>query len=278
MEHNRRRSERLLLTFSIRVEGADLKGDDFSENTRTLVVNRHGARIQLARPVGPGQKLRIVNLAGNRQADFRVVGPTQPMSQTGGEWGVELQDERKNIWGIDFPPLGDNDHPCSALLQCRACQNVSLTNMSLVELDVLHNSGLLTRKCNTCGKDTAWGYPHRPVGGPPPGAGGEAAAGEDQGAGPAFAERRASPRVNLRMPIRVRNWYGTEELTKSENVSKGGLAFISDKRYELGEAIQITCPYNPGAENIESRARVVRRSEMKGTDRWIYGVRYEAAT
>ncbi|MBI1940355.1 MAG: hypothetical protein HYS33_02475, partial [Acidobacteria bacterium] len=175
----------MLLTFAIRVEGADLKGANFSETTRTLVVNRHGARIQLARPVAPGQNVRIVNLAGNRQAEFRVVGPTQPMSNQGGEWGVELKDEKKNIWGIDFPPLESNELPCSALLECRACQAVGLTNMSLVEFDVLNNSGILTRMCTTCEQTTAWGYPHQPVGGMPPAAVMETAGeGEGEGAPP----------------------------------------------------------------------------------------------
>jgi len=277
MEPSRRRSERLLLTFSIRVEGADPKGTKFSETTRTLVVNRHGARIQLARLVTPGQTLRIVNLAGNRQADFRVVGPTQPASHQGGEWGVELQDEKKNIWGIEFPPLENNDLPCSALLECRVCQTVGLTNMSLVELDVLNSAGLLNRPCAKCADDTPWGYPHKPLGGMAA-ANPQTAAGEGVGSAATFKERRASARVSLRLPIRVRNWYGTEEFTKSENVSKGGIAFISEKRYEIGEAIQVTCPYNTGADNIESRARVVRRSEMQGTGRWVYGVRYEAGT
>ena len=275
MEPTRRRSERLLLTFPIRVEGSDAKGTKFSETTRTLVVNRHGARIHLARLVPPGQTLRIVNLAGNRQADFRVVGPTQPTGHQGGEWGVELLDANKNIWGIEFPPLENSDLPCSALLECRACQTVGLTNMSLVELDVLSSSGLLNRPCVKCGDDTAWGYPHQPVGGMGPA---DSQAGEGAGGASTPKERRATARVSLRLPVRVRNWYGTEEFTRSENVSKGGLAFISEKRYEIGEAIQITCPYNPGANDIESRARVVRRSEMQGTGRWIYGVRYELGT
>ena len=277
MEPSRRRSERLLLTFPIRVEGADTKGANFSETTRTLVVNRHGARILLAQFVPLGQTLRIVNLAGNRQADFRVVGPTQPASRQGGEWGVELLDAKKNIWGIEFPPLENSELPCSALLECRVCQTVELTNLSLVELDVLSSSGLLNKPCAKCGDDTSWGYPHQSVGGMgPPDS--KTAAGEGAGGASTLKERRVTARVSLRLPIRIRNWYGTEEFTKSENLSKGGLAFISEKRYEIGEAIQVTCPYNPGADNIESRARVVRRSEMQGTGRWVYGVRYELGT
>ena len=64
-------------------------------------------------------------------------------------------------------------------------------------------------------------------------------------------------------------------MAKSENISKGGLAFMSDKNYEIGEGLQVTCPYDPAGHNIEVRARVVRRREMKGSGRTVYGVRYE---
>jgi len=65
------------------------------------------------------------------------------------------------------------------------------------------------------------------------------------------------------------------EFTKSENVSKGGLAFTTDKLFELGEALQITCPYNPTGDNIEVRSRIVRREEVASAGRYLYGVEYE---
>ncbi len=275
IEISRRRSERLLITFPIRVEGSDAKGVSFCEDTRTLVVNRHGARIQLRRSLAPGQTLRIVNLVGKCQADFRVVGPTQPMSDRGGEWGVELRDEQRNMWGIEFPPVRHDDAPCSALLECRRCHTVGLTHISLVELDVLHTAGLLTRDCQGCGQPTPWGHAQKQVGMPVPGTESDSSIKEVVEAPHPAKDRRGSPRVSLRLPIRVRNWYGTEEISKSENVSKGGLAFFSEKRYEIGEALQITCPYDPGADNIESRARVVRRIETKGSGAALYGIRYE---
>ena len=46
-EVERRRSERLLITVPIRVEGVDRDGEKFSEETRTIVINRQGARIFL---------------------------------------------------------------------------------------------------------------------------------------------------------------------------------------------------------------------------------------
>ena len=53
-EVERRRSERLLITVPIRVEGMDRNGEKFSEETRTLVINRQGARIYLKRMVSAG--------------------------------------------------------------------------------------------------------------------------------------------------------------------------------------------------------------------------------
>lgn len=271
-----RRSERLLLSFPIRVDGAEPSGSSFSETTRTLVINRHGARIQLKRQVQPGQTLHIVNLVGNREADFRVVGPTQPYNDQGGEWGVECREEGRNVWGIEFPPSEERELPCSALLECRRCHQVRLTPMSVVELDVLESSGLLTKECGACQQPTSWGYVQKQVGFPARARDADPAVAEAFTPPPPTSDRRATRRVPLRLPIRVRSWLGGEELTKSENVSKDGLAFISDKQYEIGEALQVTCPYDPGGENIELRGRVVRRSGTKG-GRLVYGVRYERA-
>jgi len=274
-EPNRRRSERLFLTFPIRVEGSDQKGQSFSETTRTLVINRHGARIQLKHPVTPGATLRIVNLIGNREAMFRVVGPTQPASEEGGEWGVECREEKPNIWGIDFPPVQGSGLVCNALLECRQCHTVSLTNMSLVEHDVLNSTGRLTRECSQCGKLTSWGYPEKQVGMPVPGREGVPFVREVLDPPPPSENRRDHLRVALQLPIRVRSYYGPSEVAKSENVSKGGLCFTTDRDYEIGEVLLITCPYEPSGHNIEVRGRVVRRREMKGTNRKVYGICYE---
>jgi c-di-GMP-binding flagellar brake protein YcgR len=87
--------------------------------------------------------------------------------------------------------------------------------------------------------------------------------------------RRNHARVALKLPIRMRSYYGEEEFAKTENVSKGGVCFISEKNYQAGEILLVTCPYDRGAHNIEVRAKVVRAREMKGTGRKVYGVRYE---
>jgi len=273
---NRRRSERLLLSIPIRVEGTNPTGEKFAETTRTVIINRHGAWIQLKQPVSAGVSLRITNLVAHRDADFRVVGPTQPRSDQGGEWGVECRDDKRNIWGIDFPPPSpDETSSCSALLECRRCNSVALTPLSLVENDVLGTAGLLSKECSKCGRPTPWGYTEKQVAIAPPGQEPEPSIKEILEPPRPESNRRIHSRVALKLPVRVRSYYGIEEFSKTENVSKGGLCFVSTKDYEIGEGLQVTCPFDPRGHNIEVQARVVRRKTMKGFEGKIYGIRYD---
>jgi len=269
----RRRSERILLTVPIHVEGVDRDGGGFSEDTRTIVINREGARIYLKRPIQPGVMLAVTTHAGHRSAQFRVVGPTQPKTGEGGEWGIACVDSSPNIWGIEFPRSEWEEGMCMALLECKRCHTTKLTPLSLVEHEVLGLSGLLVRPCEVCGRSTSWGFSELPTGAS------AAPFPDDEGAlnrpetGGGAARRHN--RVALQLPIRVRNYYGTEEFLRSENVSRGGLCFVSDKNYEGGEILLVTCPYERGGDNIEVRARVVRHQERPGSGRKIYGVCYE---
>ncbi len=274
-DRDRRRSERILLTIPIIVEGVGPEGKEFSETTRTLVINREGARIQLSQRVSPGMLLRIRLASANRQAEFRVVGPTRPISLQGGEWGVECVDKTVNLWGIGFPPSPAREEQASALLECRECHSVDLTPLTLMENEVLTESGLLTKECKRCRRPTSWGYTEQSVSMPVPGQEAEPSISEVMDAQSAGANRRAYRRVALKLPVRLRGFYGSEEFSKTENVSKGGLCFISAQVYRIGEVLMVTCPYDKAAANIEVRATVVRRREMQGTNRNIYGVRYE---
>ena len=157
-EIERRRSERLLLTVPIQVEGVNRWGEKFSEATRTIVINRQGARIFLKEPVAAGAVVLVSNNMGHRKAKFRVVGPTQPATAEGGEWGLECLDEKANLWGIGFPPPQQELGSCTALIECRRCHALKLSALSMVELEVLGTSGLLVKECEPCGRSTPWSY------------------------------------------------------------------------------------------------------------------------
>ena len=106
---------------------------------------------------------RLVNPLRHREAEFRVVGPVSPPVEQGGEWGVECGNPEANIWGINFPdPIEAGE--AKALLECHTCHDVAMTQLSLVEVDVLETSGILSKPCRKCAASTPWGYPEKRAG------------------------------------------------------------------------------------------------------------------
>lgn len=277
MAIEKRRSDRLLLTIPLAIHQTEPSGATSSEEARTVAVNRDGARIQVARPLRVGRTVRIVNQLSKRSADFRVVGPVAPPSEKGGEYGVECVENKDNIWGIRFPPVAPGDSPTSkALLECRTCHTVALLPLSLVEVEVLDTAGIISRQCQSCATASPWGYAEKQLtmGAPPD----EAAMLEGAKAQVEATEgpdRRRNRRICLQLPVLVRDYYGGVEITRSENVSKGGFCFASDKNYFMGQGIMVTCPYNSASSNIEMQARIVRRHQIEGLQRKLYGVRYK---
>ena len=257
------------------MEGLDRDGVKFSEESRTVVINRNGARISLQRNVAAGTTLVVSTLAGRRSAKFRVVGPTQPPGSEGGEWGIECQEAGANIWGIGFPPSSAVEGACKALLECRRCHTVKLSQLSLIEHEVLSTSGLLVKECEACARMTAWSFREPSVPVPTDDSGNALPSPESAPTHQPAPNRRYHNRVALQLPIRVRSYYGAEEFARTENVSRSGMCFVTERSYEIGEVILVTCPFEKGGHNIEIRGQVVRRREMQGTGRKIYGVHYE---
>jgi len=267
-----RRSERLLLTVPIRVMGFETASGDFSEDTHTTVVNRTGARIALKHRLAVEDSLRIINLENYNEADFRVVGPTAWSGEEINEWGVECIELERNIWGIDFPPplAGES----GALVECRACHRQAFSALTPMELEVLNATGVLQRACDQCGKPTSWTYadvtrhprefpPTQTATAPP-----RAAKADKQ------AEKRRAKRLGMKLQILVRGPRGQQEITKTENVSKGGLAVSLSMDLALGDIVKIVCPYAPGGQNIEERTEVRRRATFSYGGRRLYGLRH----
>lgn len=263
-----------MLTIPLRVRGVDRRGEHFDEEGRTLTLNRHGACIRIARPLEAAQAVRLLNLVSHKEADFRVIGPVAPRTEKGGEWGLECADSKTNIWGIQFPPPIAGEADSSALLECRECHAVALRHVSLVQVEVLSTSGVLLESCETCRKKTPWGYAEKQVAmGAPPGEADMMA--EARQAVQGMGQRRHR-RIALRLPILVRDYSGGIEITKSENVSKGGFCFVSEKNYHVGEGLMVACPYSTSEQSIEVRAKIARRQPIEGSPRQIYGIRYDS--
>jgi len=103
VEASRRRSMRVLLSVPIRVTGKTAAKEDFEEQTRTLVVNAHGALISLQAPVVANQHLTVEHKATNESRECRVVHVgTQAAGKI--QVGIEFVKPSGSFWQIDFPP------------------------------------------------------------------------------------------------------------------------------------------------------------------------------
>lgn len=82
-------------------------------------------------------------------------------------------------------------------------------------------------------------------------------------AGTKPSERRTHGRNKLHLPIRVKTYLpvgAVDEVTRTENVARGGLYFLSKNSYFKDVRLHIMYPYweTPGAINTEYPAEVVR--------------------
>jgi hypothetical protein len=101
-EKKRRRSQRVMLALPITVSGEGPNGS-FSEDARTVVVNAHGALINLATKVAQQQLLELKSPANAEKQACRVtfVGPTTD-GRT--QLGIEFIQPAPQFWHIAFPP------------------------------------------------------------------------------------------------------------------------------------------------------------------------------
>ena len=86
------------------LSGQDTSGKNFQESTRTLVINKQGAKVLTKYKLALGAELAVENRALGHITKANVVwlgkppGPNEPA-----ELGIQLI-KAENFWGIDFPP------------------------------------------------------------------------------------------------------------------------------------------------------------------------------
>jgi hypothetical protein len=143
-----------------------------------------------------------------------------------------------------------------------------------VEVQVLETSGIISRPCANCEVITPWGVAEKQVAmSSPPEETGMTEEVQQRVSG--GSDQRRHRRIALQLPVLLRDYYGGGEITKTENISKGGFCFVTEKTYHVGEGVVVVCPYDPRGQNIEVRGRVVRVRGIQGSPRKFYGVRYD---
>jgi hypothetical protein len=273
----KRRSERVLLAIPIEVRGTNADGQAFAEKTHTLVINRHGARIALTAAPQPEARVTIVNRQSGKSCPFRVVGRTGKSLGGGPEWGVECLEPDVNFWGINFPEKAKaptDQEVVDALVECTACRFRELAQLTLEEYRFIVSSGSVRRDCPECGGMTEWKFGF--VEGEPE----DAVPVQPDRAAPAVplppgAERRRAKRLTIKLPVRVRLEDGSEEVARTENLSRTGVCFISSLMISPQDRLFLTVGYTPGSSEDEIAARLVWRREIEGGGKAVYGARLE---
>ncbi|HEV2350733.1 MAG TPA: PilZ domain-containing protein [Terriglobia bacterium] len=270
-----RRSERLPKEIPIRVIGFALEKNEFSEDTTTVAISREGARIKLKQKVAPHSTVRIINLENYNEADFRVVGPSSLEGREASEWGVEYVELARNIWGIEIPAVKIPVDDPGALLECRVCHQQDRHVLSPMEAEAMNSAGILALNCDKCNKLTYWNYADPrmlPVVFPPPDL--IAPAVPDKPVEKKGIEKRKAKRLGMKLKILVRNSKGVEEIGKTEDISKGGVAVALAMDLVVGEQVTVICPYSGQGNEPGQKAEVRRRAAFTFNERRHYGFLY----
>ena len=104
LDKGRRRSMRVMLSVTVVVRGKSPDGKSFfDEETKTLVVNAHGALIHLRSEVKADQKITLTHKGTQETESCRIVYVGQ-MHGGKAQVGIEFDKPAPKFWGISFPP------------------------------------------------------------------------------------------------------------------------------------------------------------------------------
>jgi len=268
--NKQRRSDRIAMSIPIRVSGRDEEGQDFAVESRTVILSRHGATIILKQNLRPDQDLKITLRRRSKGASFRVVG------RIGGEsdgfvYGVAQLDPHVDLWGIGFPPTSDAKRVLGRLLmECTTCKYQEIAYMNELEVQVFQANQDLTRPCEKCRKATVWKAARDESAEAAPASGEESAAAPQ----PSTVGRRRNTRVNTRLLACVRQPGFSDEVVMTENMSRGGLCFRTNKAYVSGSPIEVAVPFSAGGANIFVTARVAHVMRKETDNVFRVGVAY----
>jgi hypothetical protein len=287
-----RRSGRIAKEIAILLVGSDMEGKVFSEQTKTVLLSRHGAGIVSQYALSAEQELILRRIDTDKEAEVRVVG--QLGAHGGGyTYGVAFLDPELDFWDVKFPSMTDSEIEASrVLLQCSGCKAREMVQQSDLESDVyLINEGIV-RTCKSCGSSTIWRQATDDGGAEPvslettlpeaeekaepletvPAASPDPALAPQPGERPENRRKHVRTRVNFKACVRTQTF--GDDIVTCEDISRGGLRFKSRKEYVVDTQIEVAAPYSLGAPPIFVRGRIVHVTELKEERRFRCGVCY----
>jgi hypothetical protein len=268
-----------------------MEGKMFSEQTKTVLLSRHGAGIVSQYALSAEQELILRRLDTDKEAEVRVVGNLGAHGKTY-TYGVAFLNPETDLWGIEFPSMTESEREASrVLLQCSSCKVRELVQQSDLESDVyLVNEGIV-RTCKNCGSSTFWrraiddgiGETLPPEIAPPeaeeraePVEALPSAPPEETPVQPAarVENRRKHLRTKVNLKACVRSHAFGDDIVSCEDMSRGGIRFKSRKEYVAQTEIEVAVPYSPGTQSIFVRALIIHVTELKQERRFRCGICY----
>ncbi|HMD31554.1 MAG TPA: PilZ domain-containing protein [Candidatus Acidoferrales bacterium] len=273
-----RQGERISIAMPIQVFGTEITGRDFMEVTQTQVLCRDGASIILTHRLAPMQQITVRNVSTGVEAHARVIGEVSARPEAR-VYGITLLDSGIQLWNVNFP-AGEAAVACPSQqrwLECNGCQGRELASLGTLECDVFQSSRSLTRHCKWCEQHTVWHLAShdapadkRKLSEPPRTAQVPSVAEANPG-----RSARKHDRVQMKLTACVREpGFGIDDFVQVENVSRGGLSFLSANAYRPGALIEVAAPYMKGAANVFTLARVKRSELQKDSNFKLYGAVY----
>lgn len=309
-----RRSGRIAKEIAILLLTTDPNGRVRSEETKTVLLSRHGAGILSSHRFGPDETLTIRTLASCREAEIRVVGQLGH-GPDGYLYGVTFTDPELDYWQIEFPSAAAVPEPEEIVLECHRCHDRHIVEPSEIERDDYTLKGSILRHCEVCGVATRWKRsqpnpdpapsPRRKPAPVRPRASQSAYSASFEandtpqpaalipetavavtvladGPEPQATSRRASPasnrrrnkRVGVKFTACVRQSGSGDDIVECNDVSKGGLSFLSRNFYRANSVIEVAVPYSPGQTAIFVPASIRHVEKVKGDDFYRYGAAF----
>ncbi len=283
-----RRSGRIQREIAILLVGSDMEGKVFSEQTKTVVLSRHGAGIVSQHKLSAEQEMIIRRLDTDGEADVRVIGQIGAHEDSY-TYGVAFLSEKINFWGIEFPPATESEKQASHLLvECSSCKGREAVDHNELEADVYAINEGIVRYCKRCGSSTVW---KRASGVAEPEAVSASPASKPEpplALSPApepatlSAPKSAAPQANRRKHVRAKVNFAAciripgsdDDIVECEDISRGGLRFKSRRRYREKTLIKVAAPFSPGSPAIFVSAQIVRSEEIEGQKLFRYGAAY----
>jgi hypothetical protein len=286
-----RRSCRISKEISILLVGSDTEGKVFSEQTKTVLLSRHGAGIVSHYKLSAEQELILRRLDTNKETEVRVVGQIGEESEVY-TYGVAFLDSTNNFWGIKFPAPSEVEQKARiVLMECSSCKARETVEHSDLESDVYFINEGIFRFCKRCGSSTFWkrgsedaeespvmvevsprlssayvDVEEEPKPSPVAVAESKSAARQEN--------RRKHVRTKANFKACVRSFAFGDDVVACEDISRGGLCFKSRKAYTARFKIEVAAPYTPGVQNFFVPGEIVHVQEITKEKMFRCGVAY----